>query len=436
VFTRIKEQAALRSTADGGKASEARCSLASLNPRRLRREEVTVRLSVSRGESTRGLPRSDCRLLVVAEPNSAGHRFEYVQLATDRVAEAVVITTTEALASAPPARKLEASPRLQLLARDDPQDFVNCALRAAIDRDAPLLIPEADQTMLHLVLAAIRCRTKGLPLPVIGLLYMRWRPRLSISSLGAAALKRALLVALRTFTQVDAMQLVVPGEVPTGLLRPRPVREQVRAGQVNRADTRTLRKELMAGRKGKLILVPGVLRRGKCLPEILRAWQTLRSHGHVLVLLGSPDEPTARLLDQCWVTELVTDGSLRTVLRWVTDAEIDRYLAAADGTLLANKNSVSSSFYVSSVAVGTPVLVAGNRVLRHHAYKNKLGRCVRGTSSRRIEKLIHEWVRLGPTTIDAASLPLTTTAEFAEELTRGLVSGYACSRQQPLGPRG
>jgi glycosyltransferase involved in cell wall biosynthesis len=106
-----------------------------------------------------------------------------------------------------------------------------------------------------------------------------------------------------------------------------------------------------------VFLAPGFIHADKGFD---RAGQAVRRSGGRLYVVGSVKDPTpANMATLERLRALAEGDSLRLIDRYVTDDELDAWIAAADAVVLPYRRSWSSGVLARAQAIGTPAVVTG-----------------------------------------------------------------------------
>jgi len=294
----------------------------------------------------------------IYEPRSDGHRLDYVSLLVDHLRAAnkahVVVTTRQVLDSVEWRSKqsLRGVTICETVGRRLEPDL----LRRVRDDGGTLVIPDGDKHLARVVLSPRA-------LPRTRLLVMRGHPQPGIRANFVFAAKLLVVAFGRLRRQLTLLSLEATHHTQERSLQALGVRAVL--------DPVTLRPLTTAREDWKLrmglaettevVAVIGDLSERKSIMEVLQAWDQSLPSSRVLALVGTPSE-SARLAFEAHAARHPANYFLR--LEYVSDEEFDGWIQVADCVLMAYTDEASSGVLLKCAAAGTPVIVAGSRLVR------------------------------------------------------------------------
>lgn len=321
-------------------------------------------------------PAADAGPVWIVEPNPEGHRLWYVRLLLEAAAAAgsplpTVVTTARAPQSREWATHLsECDPDVRIL--DEANGWLRVVLAEATAARTHVVLLEADAALPVLVRTALRARGR---LRGTGLL-MRAHPQGGMRGRLAFAGKLVLTAALRllapAFT-LRTLEAVPQSRHPASAALGLPVTpDPVVFAPLLRSREAWLRQAGIPERSWTL-LVAGDLSERKHVPEILQALQHLHAVGHGRQRPGEPAGGVRlALVGRLSAGARQAYESLSPEVRacitlqegYLSDAELDTWIAAADAVAVLHRNEGSSGILLKCAAAGTPVLAGGARTVR------------------------------------------------------------------------
>jgi glycosyltransferase involved in cell wall biosynthesis len=305
--------------------------------------------------------RSPQKLLIV-ETNPTGHRLYYVKLIADAGLDAGMQVF---LATSPDARQT-AEYKLHLANMDDQIELIDLALASpqsvesiAIDISADrTIVPDGDRFGLALArclrwrggrLSVLIMREVGQPSPYAGVSMLK------------TVIKRFLLFRSRLFPDVEIFYLKSATWAATGSRRI--VRDPVTiaATPVSISSARAQ----LDGRKASYWFgVLGAISERKNVPLVARALSELSGDVGLLIAGKLSPSSSAEILASA-ATLRASGKQVLVVDDFLSDEELDSYIAALDCIVLAHSNEGPSGLLGKATSVGTRLVLAGARSLRN-----------------------------------------------------------------------
>lgn len=288
---------------------------------------------------------------LIVEGNGRGHRAWYVRLLIDRIHEVAPSATPHVLVGADAPRSIdwlthlgESAPPHRLIPVEGA--FAPYLLRTVHRWRGPITVPDGDRWLPLLALVALVSRRR-LHGGVLLLRPLRVGQRKRIADRLKAA---SVSVIRRCSPDLRVYKLAAtarPGQVSDDVLLD-PVQMRPRD-----TSAEAWRRAWALPDDARIALVIGDVTSRKYVDCLVRAMAHV-SQETVLVIVGRPDLAVRQA-----VSEMADRVSVRLLEGYVSDEDLDTWVATADAVCVVHRNEGSSGILLKAAAAGTPVLVGG-----------------------------------------------------------------------------
>ncbi len=373
--------------------------------------------------------------VVLIEPNPAGHRLFYVRLLVERLVarnERPALLTSPAALTSP-----EFGVHLQHWADTGDLEVVlgsptgpgsrswrQAYLRVA-DRYAGtsgrVVVPDGDlwlrACVAHAATQLLRRRRAR-----VRLLLMRpptpgRRTGTALPRMRSGVKTLLACAAVLSGTSVQALRSAgAPSDVPRLLAWMPQVVDPVEM-PFSVVDRQRLRTRLQLPTDRPICLVAGSLTARKGTGVVLEAWETLATHPQapLLLLAGRTDADVRAQLGDTGVAALRSRDLVRVRDEYVSDDDLNAYIASADCVVLAYANEAPSGILGKAAVAGASVLAAGSMQVRAEVARLGIGVGVEATAGDIAAGVLEVLQRLGRAGTSEL-LERTDPAIFADEL--------------------